>query len=354
MIAAPRRGVKAPTRRAEGVSLRGDACGGCGGRDTLQVGGVGPLGRGCQELHGSPRSCFTANRGVPRLAWQGRDWRRENNPPKSLEELVERNKPLIDYAKSRAIKVQANLNMLLYATEEHIEKFCREMANAGADYIKLADGPGGMGPHAIAHAVSIAKQSAPQTKIAVHLHNTFSLGVAVNLAAVQAGAEILELSVNGYCCAAGQTDLAHMVAALEILYGVHTGVKMERLTALRRLGEDITRVYVARNHPITGEEVCNWGGADMITQELPVDPLIHWCYEPSVVGNKRKWVVDRTSGPWTVLEKLTELEIPVDREEVEAIHQEIREELVTRKRSLSDDEIRTIVLRVKEQERGNT
>jgi len=65
------------------------------------------------------------------MAWEGKDWRKLVNPPKSLKDLVERNKPLIDYAKKRGIKVKASLNMLLYATEDHIEGFAREMANAG-------------------------------------------------------------------------------------------------------------------------------------------------------------------------------------------------------------------------------
>ena len=57
---------------------------------------------------------------------------------------------LIDFAKGRGMKVQANLNLLHYATEEHIERFSREMANAGVDYLFLADGPGAMGPHGAA------------------------------------------------------------------------------------------------------------------------------------------------------------------------------------------------------------
>lgn len=308
------------------------------------------LGINCASFSGPATFALSAvyTGGVPKMAWQdGRDWRRELNPPRSLDQLIARNKPLIDYAKSRGMKVQANLNLLHYATEEHIDKFSREMANAGVDYLFLADGPGAMGPHAIAYAVSIAKKAAPQTKIVTHLHNSFNLGVAVNLAAVQAGAEILELSVNGTCCAAGQTDIAHMVAALEILYGVDTGVKMEKLTGLRRLGEELFGVKVASNHPITGDEYFTWNGADLISQEICIDPLIHWCVEPSVVGNKRKWVIDRTSGNWSMLDKLTELGIRVEKPEVEAILKEVKQELLARKRTLTDDEIRSIALRVK-------
>jgi isopropylmalate/homocitrate/citramalate synthase len=237
--------------------------------------------------------------------------------------------------------------MLLYATEEHIERFAREMGNAGVDYIGLADGPGGMGPEAIAYVVAIVKKAAPRVKIAVHLHNTFNLGVAVNIAAVRAGAEVLEVAVNGYCCAAGQVDLAQIAAALEIFYGVNTGIRLDQLTALRRLGEDITHVHVAHNHPITGDTYFIWNGGDMMSMEILVDPLIHWCVDASVFGNKWGWVIDQTSGPWSMLEKLTALGIPVEKSEVEAILKEVQDELLIRKRTLSDDEIRSVAMKVK-------
>lgn len=283
---------------------------------------------------------------ICRMAWEGRDWRREANPPKDLDDLVERNRGLIEYAHKRGIKIQANLNMLLYATEDVIRSFAREMSAAGADCICLMDGPGGMGPHAIAHAVTIAKKAAPRAKIGVHLHNSFNLGVALNISAAQAGADILEVSVNGYCAAAGQTDLAHIAAALEIMYGVRTGIRLEQLTYLRRLGEDITRVPVARNHPITGEEYFNWGGLENLIMERSVDPLIHWSVNGSVFGNKNKTMIDRTSGPWAVLDKLTELGVAVEKAEVEAIVPVIQGELQVRKRSLSDDEIRSIAEKI--------
>ncbi|MBI2907638.1 MAG: hypothetical protein HYX92_08295 [Chloroflexi bacterium] len=307
------------------------------------------MGVNCASISGPANfaiSPFYAGE-VPVMAWNGVDWRKEVKPPMTMEELVERNKPLIDHAKKRGLKIQAWLNMLLYASEEHIEQFARDMGNSGVDYIVLLDGPGGMGPQAIAHAVTTAKRAAPHTKIVVHLHNTFNLGVAINLAAVQAGAEVLEVAVNGYSSGNGQTDLAQIAAALEVLYGVDTGIRLDRLTALRRLGEDITRVPVARNHPVTGEEYFNWGGTESITQELPVDPLIHWCVRGSVFGNQDKWTITRASGHWGMFDKLTQLGITVEKAEVDAILAEVMEEILIRKRSLTDEEFRSMALRIK-------
>jgi isopropylmalate/homocitrate/citramalate synthase len=245
------------------------------------------------------------------------------------------------------MRIKASLNMAHYATEDVIDRFSREMANAGAEYVAINDGPGGFGPEAVAYAVTIAKNAAPGVKIAVHLHDTFGMGVAVNVAAVHAGASLLEVSLNGYCCAAGQTDLAQISAALELFYGVKTGIALEKLTPLRRLGEEITGIEVARNHPITGESYFVWNGTNGIALEGLVDPLIHWCVDASVFGNNGGWVIDQTSGNWSMLEKLTQLGIPVEKAEVEAIFKEVQKELLKEKRLLSDDEIRDIATRVK-------
>lgn len=291
-------------------------------------------------------SCFSISpiyRGtVPKLAWQGRDWRKEVQPPRNLEEAVERNQKLIDHAHKRGVKIQADLTMLLYITPDSLQEFAVAMAKAGADGILLADGPGGMSPEAIAYAVAVTKSAAPNLRVAVHLHNTFGMGVSLCTSAIHAGADAVELSINGTGCGSGQVDLAHVAAAMEILYGVKTGIKLEKVTELRRLWEDISRVTVARNHPITGDEAFNWGGMDLLTQELPVDPLIHWCVEPTIVGNKRKWDVDRTSGGWSMHDKLKELGIEVSRPEVNVILKAIQDEMLLRKRAMNDDDIRRI------------
>ena len=321
-----------------------------GGHSREAIEKMAELGANTISLQGPANfgiSAFYGAGDTPRLAWEGKDWRKVVNPPKSMEQLLERNKPLIDYAKARGMEVKASLNMLHYADEEGIARFSREMTNAGAEYIALHDGPGGMGPQAVAYAVTIAKKAAPTAKIAMHLHDTFGLGVGVNVAAIQAGAEMLETAINGYCCAAGQADLGQMAAVLEIMYGVDTGIKLDKLTELRRLGEEITGIKVAGNHAITGDRYFVWSGNNGVAMEGLVDPLIHWCVDGSVFGNKGEWLIDQTSGYWSIAEKMSQLGIEVEKADVERILKEVQAELLTVRRTLRDDDIRAIAMKVK-------
>ncbi|MBI4190806.1 MAG: hypothetical protein HY525_09755 [Betaproteobacteria bacterium] len=279
---------------------------------------------------------------VPKAEWEGRDWRSDWRPPRNIPELAERNKPLIDYATKRGIKTCAYISSLPYATKEFLEEYAREMANAGCESIILGDGPGALAPQAFAYAVTIVKRAAPKLKVTVHAHNAFNLGVARCIAGVQAGAEVVEVSVNGSGNLAGQVDLAHAAAAFELLYRVDTGIRLDQLTALRRLGEDIFRVRVATDHSITGDTY--FSPEDVLTK---FDPWIHTSVAPSVFGNEAREYFAQTANPWEMLDKLTELNIPAEKHEVEAILKEVKAEFLIRKRVLTDDEIRSVAMRVK-------
>lgn len=279
---------------------------------------------------------------VPKMAWEGVDWRSKAKPPRNIKELAERNKPLVEYAKKCGIDTCAYLSSLNYATDEFLEEYAHEMANCEVSSILLGDGPGALTPQAFAYAVTIIKRAVPTIRVVVHAHNTYNLGAARCVAGIQAGADTVEVSVNGCGSLAGQVDLAHIAASLELLYGVDTGLRLDKFTALRRLGEDIFRVPVAKNHPITGDEY--------FTPEealVKFDPWVHTSVEPSVFGNKFVEFLSQKADHWDMLDKLTDLNIPVEKHEVEAILRELKAELLIRKRSLTDEEIKSLAMKVK-------
>ena len=281
--------------------------------------------------------------GAYEKAWKDEDWRTLKFP-KAIEDQVEQARRLVLAGKERGVRVSVGINMLSFASDEYIAQYCRVMHACGAPEIVLYDGASGVGPEAYAYLVRLVRQHAPDAAIGVHTHNVFALGVADALAAARAGAQVLEVSVNGYCSASGQADLAATTVALNALYGVHTGIRLERLTPLARLAEDITGYRLAWNHPVTGREVFNWGGTEFVIQELKVDPLIHWCVEPALVGNERKWDITFDSGPYTMLDKLQALGIRVDPSLVEPILQRVKTEMRQHRRVLTENEIRAIAV----------
>jgi isopropylmalate/homocitrate/citramalate synthase len=280
-----------------------------------------------------------------RVAWEGGDWR-QLGVPTSLDDAIARGRQLIARIRQHGLRASAGINLLTLVNDAHIERYCSAMAEAGVDEIWLSDGPAGITPEGWNHVVGLVRQFAPRQRIGTYIRNTYGMAVANALAAVHAGVDVTEVSVNGIAPTAGQVDLAQIAVALEVLYGVSTGVRLNRLTSLARLVEDISGVRLADAHPVTGRGVHNWGGTEIVVQELKVEPLLHWTYEPSLVGAEKAWVINRTSGMWTVQDKLDELGLKVDRDRLPDLWESITSESAARRRALTDQEIADLAARV--------
>jgi isopropylmalate/homocitrate/citramalate synthase len=274
---------------------------------------------------------------ILRAHWRGEDWRTAVRYPKSEDEQLAMFHEQIDYVKEQGIAACAFASMLHYATPAYLARFARTAKAAGADEITLGDGASGLGPEAWAYIVGLIKQEAPGVPVGLHTHNAFGLVMASTMAGIHAGAEVVEVSVNGLCSAAGQADLAEVVAALEVIYGVSTGIRLEALTPLRRLVEDISGIRMAANKAVTGEHA--WTYTEEAMREESAYAPVHKAAEPSLFGNRARYVLGPHSGSWGMLSKLDELGLHASPEAVDGILKQIKEDLAIRRRGLSDEEI---------------
>jgi isopropylmalate/homocitrate/citramalate synthase len=270
--------------------------------------------------------------------WRGEEWRTDDTP-RDREAVLARAARLVSYARERGLDVIVPLLMVSYATEESHEESVTVLTGAGATELTLFDGPGAMSPEAYAHLVRLTRTLAPDVEVGLHPHNTFGMAVGCAVAAVRAGAAAVELSVNGYCGGPGNADLAATALAFEALYGVRTGIRTARLTELARAGEKLTGYHTAWNHPVTGSHSFSWGGMDLITQETEIDPLLHNCLEPTLVGNARTIALTPDSGPYTLADKLSALGIELGHAQVDDVLVRARELMAREGRLLTDDDL---------------
>lgn len=303
---------------------------GAAGYDLIQV-GVAGFGPASLIYDGS----------IYPAAWQGSDWR-SVTPIPARADLLRDAAALIGHARGLGLRVAAALTMVSYLSVESCAETVAALAAAGATEITLFDGPGALGPEAFARLTREVAALAPGVEVGVHPHNTFGLAVACCVATVRAGAGVVESSVNGYCGGPGNADISATALAFQALYGVRTGLKLDRLTELARRAEAITGRPTALNQPVTGREAFCWGGADWLTVENVVDPLLHNCVAPELVGNQRNVPLTPSSGPFTMAAVLRRLEIDVDADLTPAILSACVAEIRARGRLLDDQEIREI------------
>jgi isopropylmalate/homocitrate/citramalate synthase len=279
-------------------------------------------------------------------AWQGADWRGPETP-RCRADFVARAARLVEHARGRGLQVATPLLMVSYLTPEMLAEACATLTDAGVTELTLFDGPGAVSPEAFAALVSQTKALAPQASVGLHPHNTFGLAVACAVAAARAGADVIELSVNGYCGGPGNADLAATALAFEALYGVQTGIELNQLTALARAGEALTGYHVAWNHPVTGRQAFGWGGMDIITQETVVDPLLHNCVEPGLVGNQRQVPLTLDTGGYTMAYILGRLGVEITSTgQVDEVLHRCQAAMRAEERLLTDDDIRAIAAAV--------
>ena len=139
------------------------------------------------------------------------------------------------YARERGATVTFGLGDLVRTQLQYIVTCYQLAAEAGADRLYVYDGMGAATPAAISYLTKLIRDiGGPTPEIGVHVHNTFGLATANAIEAVTAGASVVDAVPLGLGDGAGITASEELVGALEVLYGVSTGIELSRLTPLCR------------------------------------------------------------------------------------------------------------------------
>ena len=227
------------------------------------------------------------------------------------------------------------------ADEDHLLRMYAAAHEAGAKRFVIADTTGIATPAAIAYLVGRVREGTGGASVGVHCHEDFGLANALTLAAVEAGADLAEVSVNGYGERAGNCSLSQLALALELLYERPAGIDLRQLTALERLASRLSRVPLAASQPVSGDNVFaqKLDIHVMLTRENPglLEP-----FPPDLVGNERVLRLGRGTGPVAVATKAVELGHPEPSDAV-AIAEQVRAIAVREKRAVTEAEFLALV-----------
>jgi len=162
----------------------------------------------------------------------------------------------VAYAKSLGFTVRAGISTAAKAPLDRVAPIYKALAEAGADRAHVSDGFGCNIPENMKFYTRFIRGIVgPNVKIATHCHNDYGLANANVVAAVTAGCEVIDLSVNGLGDRAGIAALEVVVPILEILYGVDTGVKIEKMQHLSDFVENLYGIKMQQHYPIVGDSM---------------------------------------------------------------------------------------------------
>ena len=198
---------------------------------------------------------------------------------------------------------------------------------AGASVINVPDTVGYTEPKEYASLVrQVVKLCGRRAIVSTHCHNDLGLATANTLAAIQAGARQVEVTVNGLGERAGNAAIEEVVMALRTRPGefrdATTGVATEQLSATSRLVSFLTGIPVQPNKAIVGANA--FAHESGIHQDgFLKNPLTYEIMTPESVGlSGSTLTLGKLSGRAGFDERLRMLGIHVEPETLDALYAE--------------------------------
>ena len=275
--------------------------------------------------------------GYPKLKYQfGWSW----------EDVLKKSIDVINYAKERKLYAVYFPYDTTRAREEDLDNlFTGIIKYSSPDSIGIVDTMGCALPEAIQYLVRKAKKLTG-LPIEVHTHNDFGMGVATELAAVTAGAEVVHSCINGLGERTGNAALEELMMGLHVLLGMDTPYKFDKITKLAELVEEISGIKIPRNKPVTGEG--NFTRESGIGVDLVIKtPLAMFATDPKFTGREGKIVLGKKSGKLSVKYYLEKLGIKnISEEQTMEIVKKIKKLGINKRALLSEEEFKSIVKEV--------
>ncbi|MEK6721207.1 MAG: 2-isopropylmalate synthase [Chloroflexota bacterium] len=210
---------------------------------------------------------------------------------------------------------------------DYLMRVYEAVVEAGATTINIPDTVGYAIPSEfgalVARAVDLLGRDAT---VSVHCHNDLGLATANTVAAVQAGARQVEVTINGLGERAGNASLEEVVMALRTrptqFPDLVTGVQTEQITAASRLVSYLTGFAVQPNKAVVGGNA--FAHESGIHQDGVIkNPLTYEIMTPQSVGlTGSQLTIGKLSGRRGLQGKLRELGHDVEGEALDAIYRQ--------------------------------
>ncbi|MDR8392284.1 citramalate synthase [Aliifodinibius sp. S!AR15-10] len=191
-------------------------------------------------------------------------------------------------------------------------KTLKAAEDAGADVLVMCDTNGGTLTHEITQIVSEVREHT-NTKLGIHAHNDCEVAVANSLAAVAAGCEHVQGTINGYGERCGNANLCSVVPNLQLKqsYSCIPDEKMEQLSSLSHFVSELANVSPDIRQPYVGRSAFAHKGGVHVSAVMKNEQTYEHVV-PEKVGNRRRVLVSDLSGKSNVYYKTDELGIQLD------------------------------------------
>jgi 2-isopropylmalate synthase len=178
----------------------------------------------------------------------------------------------------------------------------RAAADAGAENVTLCDTNGSSLPSQVSDATArVVAELGDSVQVGIHTHDDAGCGVANTLVAVEAGARLVQGTMNGYGERCGNANLISILPALDLKLGYESigRERLQRLTETAHLVDELCNVTPNPNQPYVGANAfAHKGGMHVAGVNRDARTFEH--VDPAEVGADRRVLVSELSGKGTV------------------------------------------------------
>ncbi len=258
----------------------------------------------------------------------------------SKVKLLKRIETLVSQAASRFSYVSLGLEDTSRAEEDFLFRVIEVAVQAGAKRIRLSDTLGLLNPLETEALIKKIKTAFPQTELSFHAHNDFGLATGNAIAALEAGANWVDVSLLGLGERAGIAPLEEVLAYLYFRRGKRH-YRLEKLSPACHFVAWHAGTSLSEFKPILGRKLfyCETG---LHVEGLYKAKELYEPFPPEALGLKRKFGIGAKSGRAAIKAKLREYGLRLTEPSLDIIVKHLKRLSREKGRPLTDPEIRRV------------
>lgn len=213
----------------------------------------------------------------------------------SQNKVIDRISKMIEYSRDRGLYVHAVSEDSMRSRPEFILRFFKSAVAAGAKGVVITDTIGIATPEKVRKFARLVRSSIRAQSYSVHVHDDLGLATVNTIAAVEAGFDVPQTTINGIGERSGNASFAEVCLGLELLYKRKTGIRMDRIYRLAQLVEKLSGIPIPAHKPVIGgNSFTHEAGihvAALLRNTRTYEP-----FPPEIVGRKRSFQIGKHTG----------------------------------------------------------
>lgn len=215
---------------------------------------------------------------------------------KNRDWVLEQTARLVNTAKQRFRYVSVGAQDASRTDVGWLMQFGAHLADCRANRLRIADTVGVWDALQCFEILRTLRMGLPLLELGVHTHNDLGMASANAIAAVRAGADSVDVTVNGLGERAGNAALEEVAVALEVALGIDSGVALDKLDSLCQRVARCSGRHIHWQKAVVGEGVFLHESGIHVHAMLR-DQRAYEPFGPERVGRKRPdFVIGKHSG----------------------------------------------------------